>query len=188
MEAVLEKIHQYADTAHDAQLRRYTPDRYIVHPARVMETCRNYDNRLPILAAALLHDVLEDTAVKENEMLAFLYEVMDKDNAEKTLALVIEMTDVYVKEVYPNLNRRKRKAKELERIAETSPDAQTIKYADIIDNSSEIALNDPDFATRYLLECKAILKVADKGNPELREIAVATVRDNLKRLGETRSL
>lgn len=188
MEAVLEKIHQFADTAHDAQLRRYTPDRYIVHPARVMETCRNYDNRLPTLAAALLHDVLEDTAVTENEMLNFLYGIMDKENADKTLALVIEMTDVFTWEAYRNWNRKKRKAEELKRIEQTSPEAQTIKYADIIDNSSEIALNDPDFATRYLLECKAILKVADKGNPELREIAIRTVRENLKMLGETRGL
>lgn len=187
MEDILHEIHRFADAAHDAQLRRYTPDRYIVHPARVMETCRNYDNRLPILAAALLHDVLEDTAVNEDEMRTFLYGVMDKENADRTLELVIEMTDVYTWEAYRHWNRKKRKTEELERILTTSADAQTIKYADILDNSNEIALSDPDFATRYLLECKAILNVADKGNPELREIAINTVRDNLEKLRQGNS-
>ena len=77
MEDILNTIRDYADTAHGTQMRKYTPERYIVHPIRVMETCRNYDSRLPILAAALLHDVLEDTPVTEAEMRDFLHSVMD---------------------------------------------------------------------------------------------------------------
>jgi (p)ppGpp synthase/HD superfamily hydrolase len=182
MEPVLEKVKDYADKAHGSQMRKYTPERYIVHPVRVMETCRKYNNSTPVLAAALLHDVLEDTEVNDKELLSFLNTVMDKDDAEKTLKLVIEMTDVYVKAAYPNLNRRKRKEKELERIERTSPKAQTIKYADIIDNSNEITQQDPDFAPRYLKECLAILKKADKGNPVLYEIAVEVVKANLNSL------
>lgn len=181
MEAVLEKIRDFADNAHGTQMRKYTPERYIVHPERVMETCRKYDNSLPVLAAALLHDVLEDTEVTANGMLNFLKNIMDNENAEKTLRLVVEMTDVYIKEAYPQWNRRKRKEKELERIEQTSPEAQTIKYADIIDNSNEITQQDPDFAPRYLRECLNILKKADKGNPELYIIALETVRSGLNK-------
>ncbi len=65
MDKVLEKVKEFADNAHGDQMRKYTPDRYIVHPIRVMEICREYDSRLPVLAAALLHDVLEDTKVTE---------------------------------------------------------------------------------------------------------------------------
>jgi (p)ppGpp synthase/HD superfamily hydrolase len=182
MEPVLEKVRDFADKAHGTQMRKYTPERYIVHPVRVMETCRKYDNSLPVLAAALLHDVLEDTEVKVNELLHFLRSIMNNKEADKTLQLVIEMTDVYVKANYPHFNRRKRKEKELERIELTSPEAQTIKYADIIDNSNEITQQDPDFAPRYLKECRAILKKANKGNPELYEIAVETVTENLQKV------
>ena len=182
MEEILEKIRDYADKSHGSQLRKYTPERYIVHPVRVMGTCKKYTSSLPLLAAALLHDVLEDTEVTSTEMAEFLTNLMTKEDADKTLQLVIEMTDVYVKADYPQWNRRKRKEKEQERIEQTSPEAQTIKYADIIDNSNEIAQQDPDFAPRYLKECLAILKIADKGHPELYTIAVETVRSNLNKL------
>lgn len=182
MEAVLDKIRTYADNAHGTQMRKYTPERYIVHPVRVMETLKNYGADLPMLAAALLHDVLEDTPVKADEMLKFLQTVMSHSDAEKTLDLVIEMTDVYVKEDYPQWNRKVRKMHEQERIALTSPDAQTIKYADIIDNCREITKHDRHFAPKFLKECLANLKVADKGNPELHRQAMEMVEDELKEL------
>ena len=182
MEDILNTIRDYADNAHGTQMRKYTPERYIVHPIRVMETCRQYDPRLPILAAALLHDVLEDTPVTREEMSSFLHTVMDAADAEKTLELVIELTDVYVKEAYPQWNRRVRKDRETERIAFTSADSQTIKYADIIDNCREIAKHDRGFAPRFLKECLANLKVADKGNPELYRQALEMVKGALAEL------
>jgi len=182
MQVILEQIRNYADNAHGEQRRRYKPDRYIVHPIRVMETCRQYTDSLPVLAAALLHDVLEDTPVSEDELYAFLHTVMSTGDADKTLNLVVEMTDVYVKSKYPNYNRKMRKKLELTRIAKTSPEAHTIKYADILDNTFEIITDDPDFAPRYLRECLAILTVADKGNRVLYKIALEAVRGNLKYL------
>ncbi len=182
MEAILDKVRQFADNAHGSQMRKYTPERYIVHPIRVMETCRNYDNSLPVLAAALLHDVLEDTNVDRRKMLEFLRSLMSETDAQETLSLVLDLTDVYVKEEYPQWNRRLRKAKEQERIAGTSPKSQTIKYADIIDNTNEITLHDPGFAPRFLNECYANLKVANKGNQQLYAIALAKVEAKLKGL------
>ncbi|MBY8962654.1 HD domain-containing protein [Flavobacterium sp. D11R37] len=179
-EEILHIIRDYADDAHGNQMRKYTPERYIVHPVRVMETLRGYTDRLPLLAAALLHDVLEDTPVKPPQMLEFLKGVMNEDEAEETLKLVIEMTDEFVKEAYPKLNRKQRKQLELERIALTGADAQTIKYADIIDNAIDITANDRNFAPRYLKEVSGILKVADKGNAELYAKAMQVVKDNLR--------
>ncbi|WP_297333191.1 hypothetical protein [Flavobacterium sp.] len=112
-------------------------------------------------------------------MLEFLKGIMNEDEAEETLMLVVAMTDVFVKEDYPALNRKQRKQLEIERIALTSADAQTIKYADIIDNTIDITANDRNFAPRYLKEVFAILKVADKGNAELYAKALQVVRDSL---------
>jgi len=182
MEAVLLKIRDFVDQAHGSQKRKYSDERYIVHPVRVMNICRTYDGRLPILAAALLHDVLEDTRVKENEILDFLLGLMPSGDAAWTIAMVVELTDVYIKPDYPNLNRRRRKQLELDRIIQTSPEAQTIKYADILDNCSEIVANDRDFAPRLLNECRAILLHSVKGNPDLHQVAIEKIDTELARI------
>lgn len=176
MDQVLEKIKDFADRAHGEQTRRYSADRYIVHPMRVMEICRQHTNDLAILAAAILHDVLEDTDVKKDEIEDFLRGIMEPSQAQRTLKFVIELTDIYVKKNYPEWNRRKRKNKEADRLSTVSPEAQTIKYADIIDNSGEIATHDPDFALKYLDEASLLLNKMTKGIKQLRERALETVK------------
>jgi len=182
MERILLQIQQFADAAHGEQMRKYSDERYIVHPVKVMKTCTKYTDKLEILGAALLHDVLEDTPVTEKELLDFLSTVMDTERAKAALTLVVELTDVYTKESYPQLNRKQRKEKELNRIQNTSADAQTIKYADILDNCNEIAVSDPNFAPRFLKECLAILKAADKGVELLRLQVLERVQAELRNL------
>lgn len=182
MDLILNKIQQFADIAHGKQKRKYSDERYIVHPIRVMETCSAYTDKVQILAAALLHDVLEDTPVSEIELLSFLETVMDNEVARQTIELVVELTDVYTKEAYPHLNRKQRKEKETLRIGQTIADSQTIKYADIIDNCKEIAASDPNFAPRFLKECMTILKVATKGDKRLYEKVCKEVKTELQNL------
>ncbi len=164
MEAILKKIAAFADEAHGDQKRKYADERYIEHPIRVMKICRSFDYPLPVLAAALLHDVLEDTDTTPKEIKSFLLNVMSERDASHALDLVIELTDVYTKHEYPRLNRRKRKAKEAIRLEKTSAEAQTIKYADIIDNATEIGEHDADFAPVFLKECRAIIERMKRGN------------------------
>lgn len=179
MDAALQKITDFADRAHGTQTRKYTPDRYIVHPIRVMNICKKYTSDISMLSAALLHDVLEDTRVQKEDIRQFLSDILTPAQTSKTIQLVVELTDVYVKKNYPHLNRKSRKSKELERLTRTSAESQTIKYADIIDNSVEIAIQDPDFALVYLTECRTILKHLTKGNPELHKEAVKVVEDSI---------
>jgi len=180
MEAVLEKLREYADKAHGDQRRKYSPERYIVHPVRVMEICRKYTEQLPILAAALLHDVLEDTPVTKAELHQYLLTLMNEGEAKATMQLVVELSDVYTKAAHPRWNRKKRKQKEAERIEKTSADSQTVKYADIIDNCREIAANDPEFARVFLRECQSLLKKIPKGELELYAQAKAVVSEQLQ--------
>lgn len=187
MEDLLEKITDFGDKAHGEQLRKYVPDRYMVHPVRVMEHLKQYTSDITVLAAALLHDVLEDTPVTRREIEIFLSKEMAPMEVEKTVRLVVELTDVYVKKDYPKLNRRTRKAKEIERLIEISPEAQTVKYADILDNTSEISDNDPSFALVYLSESLAILKKLDRGNAELRTKALEAVTTGLEKLKKQRN-
>jgi guanosine-3',5'-bis(diphosphate) 3'-pyrophosphohydrolase len=181
LEHTLKKVEMFANNAHGSQTRRYTPDPYMVHPVRVMETCRNYLPQLPVLAAALLHDVLEDTPVKADELRKFLAAEMTNEDCQLTMRYVIELTDIYTKQNYPEWNRRRRREMEFERLSTASSEAQTIKYADIIDNT-DITENDPDFAPVYLSESIKLLRKIDRGHPELHERAIETVSSCLQRL------
>ena len=176
MEEMLEKVRQFAEAAHGEQRRKYAPEKYIEHPVRVMELCKLYDQSPAVLATALLHDVLEDTSVTRDEIARFLFNVMDGREAAKTIAMVVELTNVYTRENYPRLQRRKRKRKEAERLGTISSGAQTIKYADIIDNCRGISVDDPDFAPVFLKECKTALTAMTKGNARLREKALYTIQ------------
>jgi (p)ppGpp synthase/HD superfamily hydrolase len=182
MDEALQKIRDYADAAHGRQERKYSSERYIAHPVRVMEMCRKHTDSLPILAAALLHDVLEDTPVSLKEMKHFLKDTIESADADQTAVLVVELTDVYTKHSYPRWNRAKRKRKEAARIGKTSADAQTVKYADIIDNCREIVDHDPDFAKVFLKECRSLLQAMPSGNPVLYSEAKALVDRCLQQL------
>lgn len=182
IEKILNEITIFADRCHGTQMRKHTPDRYIVHPVRVMKMLRERSHDLPLLAAALLHDVLEDTPATKEAVHDFLAKYLDEKQAQHTIQLVEELTDVFTKEAYPNFNRRKRKAMEMERMAKTSGAAQTVKYADIIDNCREIVGHDPAFARIFLSECYALLKKMPNGDPELYKEALETVSKNLQRV------
>ena len=172
----LKKIRDFADEAHGSQLRKYSGERYINHPLRVMETVRQHRDDLPLLAAALLHDVLEDTETTRQEIMSFLNSVVDGSQAQKTMQLVEELTDVYEKKHYPQWNRKKRKQMETERLAKVSGDAQTVKYADILDDSQDILANDPGFGKRYAWECLGMLSVMKEGDAALRQKALEAVK------------
>ncbi|MCF6408035.1 HD domain-containing protein [Chitinophaga filiformis] len=178
---ILADIEEFARQAHGDQQRKFADEPYIQHPIRVMQLCREYTSDLPVLSAALLHDVLEDTAVTKEELSSYLRDVMKPEDAQRTLTLTVELTDIYVKKNYPNWNRRKRKNAEAARLGKVSAAAQTIKYADIIDNSLDISNSSSDFKPKFLHECRALLKVMDKGNPELRQRAIATVNSFLEK-------
>jgi len=182
METILQQVRDFADQAHGEQMRKYAPERYIQHPLRVMAIVQEYSSSTPILAAALLHDVLEDTPVNKQAITDFLQGLMPSTQVTRTVQLVEELTDVYVKANYPHWNRRKRKSKEAERMEQTSADAQTIKYADIMDNAGQIVDQDPDFAKVFLSECRALLKKMEKGHTGLRDKAAAVVDNALSRL------
>lgn len=170
------------DRAHGSQLRKFSDERYIVHPVRVMETCRQYSNDPAVLSAALLHDVLEDTPVSADEIRSFLLTILPSSTVDDTMKLVIELTDVYTRENYPRLNRRRRKENEFKRLGTTSAAAHTIKYADIIDNTIDIVKHDPDFARIFLQEASTLLDMITNGNRTLYKRARETVANCLNLL------
>jgi guanosine-3',5'-bis(diphosphate) 3'-pyrophosphohydrolase len=181
-EEQLQKVRDFADAAHGEQMRRYAPqDRYIVHPERVMQICKVYNGSVPMLAAALLHDVLEDTSVTKGELKEFLLGIMENDDVEHTVRSVEELTDIYTKDNYPKWNRRKRRGMEAERLSKASAEAHTIKYADILDNIHDLPADD-DFSLVFLRESRSLLKQLSKGNPELYHQVSQEVNKKIREL------
>jgi (p)ppGpp synthase/HD superfamily hydrolase len=129
---------------------------YIVHPIEVATIVQSVDHTDEMIAAALLHDVVEDTE----------YTVADisKEVSPKVAELVEGLTDVSKPE---DGNRKTRKAMDKDHLAKQSAEVQTIKLADVISNSQDIKANDPSFAKVYIEEMKALLEVLDKGDKTL---------------------
>ena len=145
------KAKALATKAHTGQVRKYTGDPYITHPTAVAEMVAAAGGDAAAVAAAFLHDTLEDTDLTYAEIVeACGTEVAD---------LVVELTDVYTSEAYPNLNRAARKKLEVARIATTSAKAKLVKRYDIAHNTASIVALDPAFAKVYLPEKAAVLAV-----------------------------
>jgi guanosine-3',5'-bis(diphosphate) 3'-pyrophosphohydrolase len=186
MDELLEKIQAFAAQYHNGQTRKYSSESYIHHLIRVKDMLTAYTQDETILAAALLHDIIEDTPVTREDLKKFLTSITEEEKAVRISNLVDELTDVYVKDKYPQWNRRKRKAMELKRLEKTSAASQTVKYADIIDNCRLIVKDDPEFAGTFLNECLTLLKKINKGDPLLYNKAKERVEGELRKLKQGR--
>lgn len=150
---------EFATQAHGEQKRKFTNEPYIEHPKRVAEMVRTVPHTDAMICAAYLHDVVEDTPVTHQEI--------ESRFGKEVARLVHELTDEYMKENYPHLNRKKRKKKEVERQATMSQEAKTIKLADVIDNTRDIVKNDRDFAVKYVPEMLALVEALQGGDFQL---------------------
>ena len=151
---------------HGNQCRKYTDEPYWRHLVRVAEkTSKHLKDCTEI---ALCHDILEDTACTEKQLYEQLHSIgYTATQASEITDGVVELTDVFIKKDYPDLNRRSRKTKEAERLGKTGYTAQSIKYADLIDNLHSIVDGDPGFARVYIHEAVDILNQMRKGNIHL---------------------
>ena len=66
------RARAYGAAAHRNQVRRYTGEGYVVHPARVAAAVAQETADPALVAAAWLHDVLEDTDATAEELTALL--------------------------------------------------------------------------------------------------------------------
>ena len=159
----------FATAAHASidQRRKFSGEPYIGHPADVAAIVASVPDVTPaMIAAAWLHDVVEDTPIT-------LEQIRHEFGAEVG-RLVDEVTNVAKPE---NGNRAARKAMNRLHSAAASPDGQTVKLGDVISNLSTIGQADPAFAALFVGEKKALLEVLTEGNATLRERARQLVRD-----------
>lgn len=173
-------LFQFIADKHGSQRRKYTREPYTNHLVTVAENVWLHTADHNAVAAALAHDVLEDTPCTITELHNALTNT-GYTNAAAITALVIDLTDVYTTEAYPALSRSERKAREHERMRTIAPLAQTIKYCDVMDNAVSICEHDNGFAVTYLREVTHLLDILREGNPATRSAARALMADLMER-------
>jgi len=142
-----------AQTAHAAvgQVRKYTFEPYIVHPIHVASIVSAYGGSTEQIQAAYLHDVVEDTEI-DIEFISSMF-------GDKVATLVGWLTDVSVPE---DGNRETRKRIDREHTAAAPYEAQFVKIADLISNTSSILEADEKFAKVYMKEKELMLGAMTK--------------------------
>lgn len=150
---------------------------YYGHLNNVAAWVATFQGSDDMIAAAWLHDVIEDTATDLEEILKFF--------GDNVCGLVDELTDKNPPR--PGVNRRTRKQRELERLATASQNAQLIKLADIIDNLEQSDDLDPVFRKIYLKELGDLIEVLTKAPPNLQKLARNTHQNRLLNSEETKT-
>lgn len=147
---IVREARVFAIGAHSAinQRRKYTNEPYWRHPESVAKRIERFGGSNEMIAAAYLHDVVEDTEVTFQD----LHELFPAE----VVKLVSEVTDV--SEAWMG-NRAERKALDRAHIAMASAEGKSIKLADLIDNTESICERDPSFAKVYMEEKRLLLDV-----------------------------
>lgn len=150
---ILAAAHAFATAAHTAidQRRKYTNEPYITHPEAVAALVMQYGGTETMVAAAYLHDVVEDTPITIEDIRDFF--------GSEIASIVDGLTDVSEKS---DGSRALRKALDREHIANASYEAQFVKCADLIHNTSSITKHDKNFAKIYMKEKELLLEVMTK--------------------------
>lgn len=170
---------QFAITAHGEQLRKYTNEPYVTHCRNVAALVTRYGGTPDMIAAAWLHDTVEDTPVTVGDVCCAF--------GDTVASYVDQLTDVSRPH---HGNRVKRKARDIYHLSHALPVVKTIKLCDLLDNTSSIVRHDPKFAVTYLAEKQLMLAhLQDASNQELyalveRELFKQKYRMTTRQLSE----
>jgi (p)ppGpp synthase/HD superfamily hydrolase len=153
---------EFATAAHAAvgQLQKYTGLPYCEHTRAVAHLVALFIDRPECVAAAHLHDVIEDPKVPKAEL------------ERRFGSVTAELVDEVSSKATPAMgNRAARAASEAKRIASISSDGKSIKCADVTVNMRSIVGQDPRFASVYVPEKRLLLPSLTGAHPELLTLA-----------------
>lgn len=147
----------FAREVHKHQKRKYTGNAYTDHLGEVAGIVASVPHTEEMIAIAWLHDCIEDQGI--------LYKELVNEFGLVIANGVLQLSDL------ERGNRAERKRLSRERLSKAPPEIQTIKYADLISNTSSIVQFDPKFSEVYLEEKRLLLEVMDKGDKQLYDLA-----------------
>ncbi|MCU7844373.1 MAG: HD domain-containing protein [Candidatus Thiodiazotropha sp. (ex Monitilora ramsayi)] len=166
---------EYATQAHARidQRRKYSNQPYDVHLKAVANLVREVAGDKHMIAAAWLHDTVEDTPATVQDI--------EREFGSDVAKLVSELTDISRPS---DGNRAIRKQIDRQHIAKASSRAKTVKLADLIDNCRDICSHDNRFAKVFLVEMEALLSVLQEGDETLYKRAWKVLHTCREQIGK----
>ena len=125
--SILDRAIVFAVNAHQGTERRGKGFPYIVHPMEAVEIVATMTTDQELLAAAVLHDTVEDTDVTLDDI--------RREFGERVAKLVEEESDVFVDGVSEADSWHERKRAAIDRLARASRDAKMVALGDKLSNA-----------------------------------------------------
>jgi len=173
MADLVDRARRFATEVHRriGHTRKYTRQPYDAHLAAVAQLVEDVTDDPEMIAAAWLHDTVEDTPAT--------IEDIEAQFGGGVARMVSELTDVSRP---GDGNRAERKELDRRHLSLASARSKTVKLADLINNCTDITAHDRRFGRVFLGEMAALLEVLSDGDAALYRRAQKTHERCLERL------
>ena len=168
--ALLDRAILFAVKAHAGTERRGKGFPYIVHPMEAMEIVATITPDQELLAAAALHDTVEDTDVTVEEIRAQF--------GERIASLVAAESDEMPAGVSEEDSWHARKKAAIDRLAAASHDAKIVALGDKLSNMRAIARD-------YAVKGDELWKIFHASDPKDHEWHYRGLANSLRELSDT---
>ena len=167
---LLDRAIIFAVRAHAGTERRGKGFPYIVHPMEAVEIVATITPDQELLAAAALHDTVEDTDVTVEQIRA--------EFGERIAELVASESDVFPEGMSESESWQLRKQAAIDRLAAASHDAKIVAMGDKLSNMRAIARD-------YAIKGDALWKIFHVSDKALHEWHYRGLLESLRELEDT---
>ena len=167
---LLDRAIIFAVRAHAGTERRGKGFPYIVHPLEAVEIAATMTSDQELLAAAALHDTVEDTSVS--------IEQLRVEFGDRVASLVASETDTFQEGVSEENGWHARKQAAIDRLARASRDAKIVALGDKLSNMRAIARD-------YAVQGDALWNLFRTNDPREHEWHYRGLADALRELHDT---
>jgi myo-inositol-1(or 4)-monophosphatase len=167
---LLDRAILFAVKAHAGTERRGKGFPYIVHPMEAMEIVATISPDQELLAAAALHDTVEDTDVTVDQI--------REEFGERVAGLVASESDVMIQGLSEEDSWRARKQAAIDRLAAAPRDAKIVALGDKLSNMRAIARD-------YAMMGDELWKIFHAPHPSDHEWHYRGLADSLRELSDT---
>lgn len=167
---LLDRAINFAVRAHAGTERRGKGFPYIVHPMEAMEIVATMTPDQELLAAAALHDTVEDTDVTVEQLRA--------EFGDRIAGLVAAESDAFVEGVSEENSWHARKQAAIDRLARAPHDAKMVALGDKLSNMRAIARD-------YAVQGDALWNIFHAKDPKDHEWHYRGLADSLRELQDT---
>jgi (p)ppGpp synthase/HD superfamily hydrolase len=163
-----------AVVAHHGQKRRHSEIPFVIHPIRVAHEIAKQDNVTPdVVAAAFLHDVVEDTT--------FTVEQIEAVFGPEIAMLVESLTNISHRDEHKEKSRADRKKLDREYLRHAPRWAKVIKLLDRLDNLREMTGDTEQFIHIYVEESRKLVDAIGAAHIPLADL-IKRQCDSLERV------